>query len=111
MAIGRLPQTVDLRYVWGYALFISIVTYLHYWHDKRRALFGGWRTSELTLHVNELLGGWPGAFLAQRVLRHKNAKTSFQVKYWLIVALHQFVAFDFIQGWPYSRKALSLFGS
>ena len=108
MAIGRLPQTVDLRYVWGYALFISIVTYLHYWHDKRRALFGGWRTSELTLHVNELLGGWPGAFLAQRVLRHKNAKTSFQVKYWLIVAVHQFVAFDFIQGWLYSRKALSL---
>jgi uncharacterized membrane protein YsdA (DUF1294 family) len=108
LAIARLPPTVDLRYVWGYALFISTVTYFHYWHDKRRALSGGWRTSESTLHISELLGGWPGAFFAQRHLRHKIAKTSFQVKYWMIVALHQFVAFDFIQGWLYSRKALSL---
>jgi uncharacterized membrane protein YsdA (DUF1294 family) len=108
LAIGRLPQTVDLRYVWSYALFISIVTYLHYWHDKRRALSGGWRTPESTLHINELLGGWPGAFLAQRVLRHKIAKTSFQVKYWMIVTLHQFAAFDFARDWQYSRKMLSL---
>ena len=35
-----------------------------------------------------LLGGWPGAFLAQRYFRHKTQKVSFQIVSWLIVALH-----------------------
>ena len=34
-----------------------------------------------TLHWLEFLGGWPGALIAQRVIRHKNKKTSFQVDF------------------------------
>jgi uncharacterized membrane protein YsdA (DUF1294 family) len=110
-AISRLARTFDPRFIAGYLILISAVTYLFYRHDKNRAATGGWRTPESTLHLAELLGGWPGAFLAQRILRHKISKTSYQVKYSLIVVLHQFVAFDFIQGWPYSRKAFSLLHS
>ena len=33
----------------------------------------------MTLHTLELIGGWPAAFLAQRWLRHKCSKRSFQM--------------------------------
>jgi uncharacterized membrane protein YsdA (DUF1294 family) len=32
-----------------------------------------------------LIGGWPGALLAQRMLRHKSKKHSFQVTFWATV--------------------------
>jgi hypothetical protein len=58
----------------------------------------------------ELLGGWPGAFLAQRRLRHKLSKPGFQVLFWLIVLAYQFAAFDSVQSWQFSRAALDDFG-
>ena len=48
--------------VGGYAL-VSIVTFVVYGFDKRRAVHGGRRVPERTLHGLELLGGWPGALL------------------------------------------------
>jgi uncharacterized membrane protein YsdA (DUF1294 family) len=56
--------------------------------DKRRAARGEWRISEAALHSAELLGGWPGALLAQRVFRHKRQKTGYMLVFWAIVALH-----------------------
>jgi uncharacterized membrane protein YsdA (DUF1294 family) len=53
-----------------------------FWWDKRAAERGAWRVRERTLHVFELLGGWPGAFVAMRFIRHKNRKPAF----WLITA-------------------------
>jgi uncharacterized membrane protein YsdA (DUF1294 family) len=35
-----------------------------------------------------LFGGWPGALLAQRTLRHKSSKMEFQRVYWITVALN-----------------------
>jgi uncharacterized membrane protein YsdA (DUF1294 family) len=35
-----------------------------------------------------LLCGWPGAVLAQKMLRHKTAKTSFQITFWATVVLN-----------------------
>jgi uncharacterized membrane protein YsdA (DUF1294 family) len=35
-----------------------------------------------------LLGGWPGALLAQKLLRHKSKKQSFQVVFWATVLLN-----------------------
>jgi uncharacterized membrane protein YsdA (DUF1294 family) len=40
------------------------------------------------LHASELLGGWPGALVAQQVFRHKTRKLSYQSAFWLIVTLH-----------------------
>ena len=56
--------------------------------DKRRAARGQWRISEATLHAVELLGGWPGAVVAQHTLRHKRQKPAYMVVFWLIVAIH-----------------------
>jgi uncharacterized membrane protein YsdA (DUF1294 family) len=70
-----------------YAL-MSAVAFALYSIDKRRARGGQWRISEGTLHLVELLGGWPGAWIAQRVLRHKSSKFSYRIIFWMIVAAH-----------------------
>lgn len=73
--------------VLAYAL-ASVVALALYAFDKRRAVRGGRRVPERTLHAVEALGGWPGALLASAWLRHKTRKTSFRVVRALIVALH-----------------------
>ena len=98
---------VDLRWVGAYAVVIGAVSYGSYAVDKRRARAKEWRISEAGLHLTEVLGGWPGAFLAQRRLRHKCSKGSYQVVFWLIVLAYQFVALDSFQDWCYTRAALN----
>lgn len=78
-----IPPWVAILY-----LAMSTVTAIAYALDKFRAAKGKWRISEGTLHLFELAGGWPGAFAAQRILRHKTRKLSFQVVFWLIVLSH-----------------------
>jgi uncharacterized membrane protein YsdA (DUF1294 family)/cold shock CspA family protein len=82
----------------GYAA-LSLFTFLAYWWDKRSARSGEWRTPEATLHLLELFGGWPGALLAQRRLRHKCSKRGYQAVFWCIVSLHQYLALDFLLEW------------
>lgn len=88
---GSLQALITLHLPWlllAYPL-LSAVSFLQYWADKNSAQSGRWRTPENTLHITELLGGWPGALLAQQVFRHKTRKLSFQAVFWLIVMLHQ----------------------
>ncbi|MDG9922999.1 MULTISPECIES: DUF1294 domain-containing protein [unclassified Pseudomonas] len=68
---------------------VSLFSFCQYWLDKQSARKGRWRTPENSLHIAELLGGWPGALVAQQVFRHKTRKLSFQLVFWAIVALHQ----------------------
>ncbi|MCK4492569.1 MAG: cold shock and DUF1294 domain-containing protein [Methylococcales bacterium] len=67
---------------------MSFITFLVYAFDKRAAKKGHWRTSENTLHFLALLGGWPGALLAQQFLRHKSRKVSFLMVFWLTFSLN-----------------------
>ena len=94
------------QWVGAYGALLSALTYWVYAVDKRRAEERLWRVPEARLHLLELLGGWPGAFLAQRRLRHKCSKGSYQVVFWLIVLAYQFAAFDSLQNWQLSRVAL-----
>lgn len=107
----RLAQWIDYRLISGVFLVISVWTYLAYRGDKKKAEAGEWRTPESTLHFLELLGGWPAAFLSQRLLRHKISKLKYQLVFWAIVAIHQFAAFDFLKGWQNTKKLLTLVNS
>lgn len=81
------------------AAVLSLFTFGFYAWDKRKARRQEWRLSESTLQLWSLVGGWPGAFLAQRLLRHKSSKGSFQFVFWATVALHQYVMIDALLGW------------
>jgi uncharacterized membrane protein YsdA (DUF1294 family) len=78
---------MSVRVLAAYVL-MSVVSFGLYWIDKRRAVRGEWRISERTLHGTELLGGWPGAWIAQRVLGHKGRKTRYMVVFWAIGGIH-----------------------
>ncbi|HEY9762784.1 MAG TPA: cold shock and DUF1294 domain-containing protein [Trichocoleus sp.] len=67
---------------------MSLITLIAYSEDKSRAEAHRWRISEKNLHLLELTGGWIGGFIAQRQIRHKNRKTTYQVVFWAIVLLH-----------------------
>jgi uncharacterized membrane protein YsdA (DUF1294 family)/cold shock CspA family protein len=67
---------------------LSAITFLAYAVDKSAAQAGRWRTKENTLHLLSLVGGWPGALLAQQTLRHKSRKTSFRIVFWITVLLN-----------------------
>jgi len=70
------------------ALVLNLVTFFVYWQDKFAATQGAWRTAENTLHLFGLAGGWPGAWFAHQILRHKSAKQAFRHAYWMTVILN-----------------------
>ncbi|MCB1758509.1 MAG: cold shock and DUF1294 domain-containing protein [Gammaproteobacteria bacterium] len=78
-----LPGQVLLLY-----LAASLLTFIAYALDKSAAKAGGWRTQESTLHLLALVGGWPGALIAQNRLRHKSSKQSFRGVFWITVLLN-----------------------
>ena len=80
IAFGTLPVWFALLYA-----VLSLITFIAYGRDKAKARRNQWRTPESTLHLLALLGGWPGAFLAQNKFRHKSKKGTFLFVYWLCV--------------------------
>ena len=77
LLLGRLT----LWLVAAYGL-LSAVAFVMYGVDKSAAVRGAWRTSESALHAIALLGGWPGALVAQQVFRHKTTKQPFRTIFW-----------------------------
>ena len=81
--VGKLPWMIL-----GLYLAASVVTFFAYALDKSAARTDGWRIRESTLHMFGVMGGWPGALAAQRLLRHKSRKQTFQVVFWATVLLN-----------------------
>lgn len=81
--LWRLPHGL-----WGLYMAMSMATFITYALDKRAARRGGWRVPEATLHGLALACGWPGALLAQELLRHKRAKAPFRRVFWALVVLN-----------------------
>ena len=96
-------------WIGGWCAAVSWFTYLIYAWDKQQARNQERREPEKLLHLAELAGGWPGAFLAQRRLRHKSVKFSYQFVFWLIVIGYELVAMDFLLGWPLWHRLFAAF--
>ncbi|MFO7555825.1 MAG: cold shock and DUF1294 domain-containing protein [Desulfobacterales bacterium] len=77
-------KLIPIELIGLYAV-MSVAAFLMYAKDKNAAEWGKWRTTESTLHTLSLLGGWPGAKIAQSFLRHKSKKLSFRITYWVTV--------------------------
>jgi uncharacterized membrane protein YsdA (DUF1294 family)/cold shock CspA family protein len=101
VSTGELPLAVL-----GLYLVASVIAFLAYALDKSAAQKGAWRTSESTLHLFALVGGWPGALVAQKVLRHKSKKQEFQMVFWVTVILNCGAL-----GWFFSSSGASELGS
>lgn len=87
---------------------LNLFTFFAYWQDKWAAGQGNWRISESTLHLWSLAGGWPGAWFAQQVLRHKSSKQSFRETYWATVILNCAAlgaSVWWLPGWLASQRA------
>ncbi|WP_339389539.1 DUF1294 domain-containing protein [Vibrio neptunius] len=62
---------------------LSTIAYIVYALDKQALHTGGWCVPSLTFHVLNLVGGWPGALLAQSVLHHKYNDIGFKSLFWV----------------------------
>ncbi len=81
--VGKAPLIVLGIYAGA-----SVAAFVAYARDKSAAENNQWRTPENTLHLYALVGGWPGALVAQQMLRHKSRKQSFQIVFWITVVLN-----------------------
>ena len=86
-----LALSMTAQWPWWGVLAIaalSLLTYVVYAVDKGAAQRNGQRVPENNLHLLAVLGGWPGALLAQQNLRHKSIKQPFRRVFWFTVAMN-----------------------
>jgi uncharacterized membrane protein YsdA (DUF1294 family) len=109
-AVSQFARSIDWRILAGVPVAMSVFSFLACRNDKKRAEAGEWRIPESTLHLLELLGGWPGSFLVQRQYRHKTSKSSYQFLFWLIVLAYEFFALDSLLGWKFTKEFVEFMG-
>ena len=93
---------LGLAGLYAYLVGINTVTVLRYGYDKRQAIAGGGRVPEVILHLAALIGGSPGALLAQAVFRHKTQKLKFRMVFVGIVVVQVLAAFGY---WHFVLRA------
>jgi len=90
--LGLLGVLAVLGFLPGLAVAVSVLfsgaAFALYRADKSAAVRGTWRVSESTLQTVSLLGGWPGALVAQQVYHHKTRKQPFQSVFWVTVVVN-----------------------
>jgi uncharacterized membrane protein YsdA (DUF1294 family) len=79
LALSLLLWGLGLAPLYAGVIGVNAVTLALYGYDKHQAIAGGTRIPEAALHLTALLGGSPGAVLAQGLFRHKTRKRSFRI--------------------------------
>ena len=103
--LNQIGQTALI--IFGIFFFVSLLSFFSCKSDKQKAINGKWRTPEANLHFLEFIGGWPGSYIAQRLFRHKISKVSYQISFWLIVFIHNFVSADYFNNWGISKVVIT----
>ena len=79
-----------LTYIQIYLIVITLTSFVLYMYDKFQAFDNSKnssRVSELKLLTSSLLGGTLGSILAMLIFRHKVKKSSFIIKFSLVMIL------------------------
>ena len=84
-----------LKYALVYLALMSVLAFLMYGADKRKAKKHRWRTPELLLLGVGALGGAVGALLAMQIFRHKTRHWYFWTVNFFAVLLHAFLLWKF----------------
>ena len=79
-----------------YFLFINIIVFILAGYDKYQARKNKWRVPENTLFFFEAIGGTIGLLLAMLLFRHKTSKTSFIVKFTIILVIQTALIIAFL---------------
>lgn len=89
----------------GYLVFISLITFILYALDKRKAKYNTWRISEATLLFLSLCGGAFGGLPAMLIFRHKTKKEHWYFTFLNILGLviHITLIFLFIFVFDFSK--------
>nr|WP_315154833.1 DUF1294 domain-containing protein [uncultured Flavobacterium sp.] len=77
-------------------MILNIIAFIQITYDKHLAKAQKKRISERTLLSFVFFGGSFGSGLAMLTFRHKTAKKSYLLKFWLIVIVHVLIAFWWI---------------
>ena len=81
LMFGKLLYVLPLLYIEA-----SLMTYWLYKTDKEAAIARhGNRLAEESLQLYALIGGWPGAYIAQQQLAHKRSKVSFRREFGFVI--------------------------
>lgn len=102
LVAGALTSRFDWVVLPG-VLALNLVTFYTYWQDKHAARQGAWRIKEDTLHLLGLAGGWPGAWFAHQILRHKSSKQAFRAVYWMTVLANTAALLAWV-AWPWLER-------
>ncbi|MGE8340582.1 hypothetical protein BSF41_33060 [Flavobacterium sp. ACN2] len=79
-----------------YFLFINVLVFIFAGYDKSQARKNNRRIPEKTLFLMALAGGSPGLLTAMLLFRHKTSKTSFIVKFVLILIIQALLIIAFM---------------
>lgn len=97
IGMGRFPWVILTAVV-----LLNLATFYMYWRDKQAAVSTLSRTPEDWLHALAVFGGWPGAWFAQQIFRHKTSKQPFRLIYWATVGVNIIALLAWII-WPALR--------
>lgn len=101
-----MTETLVFAGVWLVAA--NVAAFVAFGLDKRRARDGGRRIPEKTLLMLALLGGSPGAKIAQRRFRHKTRKQPFRTLLNLIVVAQLLLVAVLLAGWRQGEALVAL---
>jgi len=71
-----------------YFLILGLLTFTVYAKDKYASRHALWRVPENILHIMSLLGGWTGAVMGQKILRHKTHKQPFKTLFSITIFIN-----------------------
>lgn len=78
------PESAFLLYV----ILMSLVAFIAYGIDKKKAIDGKWRTKEKTLLGLSIAGGAIGGLIGMKFFRHKTKHSYFWIVNYGAIVLH-----------------------